>query len=100
MPSDANQAHENPFMMNQELLKLQMPDHRNAIGAGVAGPEGRPESKKGFDITPMGTASQENNGARAGHAMRVRKETPEVNDMDDVEEPVPLNLEPFAPECK
>lgn len=88
----------NPFLANQELLKLQIPDHRGAVGAIASNsqnPNERPESKKGFDITPLGTA-QEGNGTRADNKnkMRMRGAT-DMDDMAEVDEPVPLDHEPF-----
>lgn len=89
----------NPYLINQELLNLQMPDHRTAVNPiALANPaEARPESKKGFETNALDHPETSSAGMRKEALNRTTYTNPkdERDEMDDIDAPTPLDNEPF-----
>lgn len=94
-PSEKN----NPFLVNQELLNLQMPDHRKAVNpiALANNVETRPESKKGFETNALDHPETSSAGMRKEALNRTTytNQKDERDEMDDIDDPTPLDNEPF-----
>eukprot|EP00344_Euplotes_crassus_P009566 CAMPEP_0197019082 /NCGR_PEP_ID=MMETSP1380-20130617/80481_1 /TAXON_ID=5936 /ORGANISM="Euplotes crassus, Strain CT5" /LENGTH=179 /DNA_ID=CAMNT_0042446417 /DNA_START=15 /DNA_END=554 /DNA_ORIENTATION=- len=98
----------NPFIAQQEMLNLQMPDHRRAVNV-VGAIDQRPESKKGFDSSPLGTSPDTSEtkirGKNQQSGMRkdvlgpaphdIMDDDQYTNEMDNIEEPVPIDHDSY-----
>lgn len=82
-------------MVDDELLKLQMPDHRGSVVTSTENK--RPESKKGFEINPLDYPDTSNAGIRQNPARTTYDSNKDPMDemMGEIDEPEAFENEPY-----
>jgi hypothetical protein len=85
----------NPFMVDEELLKLQMPDHRGSVVTSTENK--RPESKKGFDINALDHVETSNSGIRQNPTRTAYdSDKDQIDEMTgEIDEPEAFENEPY-----